>query len=53
MLSHSINNYDDRQGIQSALMNNITGVIKYIVYENYTNQTDEKGFLLIQLLPRS
>ena len=42
MLSHSINNYDDRQGIQSALMN-ITGVTKSIVYENYTNQTDEKG----------
>ena len=42
MLSHSINNYDDRQGMQSALMN-ITGVTKCIVYENYTNQTDEKG----------
>ncbi|MCX8578891.1 baseplate J/gp47 family protein [Gilliamella sp. B2717] len=42
MLSHSINNYDDRQGIQSALMN-ITGVTKCVVYENYTNKTDEKG----------
>lgn len=30
-------------------MNNITGVTKYIVYENYANQTDEKGFLLIPL----
>lgn len=42
MLSHAINNYDDRQGMQSALMN-ITGVTKCIVYENYTNKTDEKG----------
>ncbi|WP_085248066.1 baseplate J/gp47 family protein [Gilliamella mensalis] len=42
MLSHSINNYDERQGIQSALMN-ITGVTKCKVYENYTNKTDEKG----------
>ena len=42
MLSHSINNYDDRQGIQSALMN-ITGVTKCVVYENYTNKKDEKG----------
>lgn len=42
MLSHSINNYDEKQGIQSALMN-IVGVTKCIVYENYTNKTDEKG----------
>ncbi|NUE95374.1 baseplate J/gp47 family protein [Gilliamella sp. ESL0232] len=42
MLSHSINNYDDRRGIQSALMN-ITGVTKCVVYENYTNKKDEKG----------
>lgn len=42
ILSHSINNYDDRRGIQSALMN-ITGVTKCVVYENYTNKTDEKG----------
>jgi uncharacterized phage protein gp47/JayE len=42
MLSHSINNYDDRRGIQSALMN-ITGVTKCKVYENYTNEIDETG----------
>ncbi|MDF7667458.1 baseplate J/gp47 family protein [Orbaceae bacterium ESL0727] len=42
MLSHSINNYDDRRGMQSALIN-ITGVTKCVVYENYTNQTDDKG----------
>ena len=42
MLSHSINNYDDRQGMQSALLN-ITGVSKCVVYENYTNKKDEKG----------
>lgn len=42
MLSHSINNYDDRQGIQSALLN-ITGVTKCVVYENFTDITDEKG----------
>ena len=42
MLSHSINNYDDRQGMQSALLN-ITGVSKCIVYENFTNNTDEKS----------
>ena len=42
MLSHSINNYDNRQGMQSALLN-ITGVSKCTVYENFTNNTDEKG----------
>ena len=42
MLSHSINNFDDRQGLQSALLN-IIGVSKCIVYENFTNNTDEKG----------
>ena len=42
MLSHSINNYDDRRGIQSSLMN-ITGVRKCTVYENFTNNIDEKG----------
>lgn len=39
MLSHSINHYNDRQDILSALMN-IIGVTKCIVYENYTNHTD-------------
>ena len=48
MLSHSINNYDDRQGMQSALLN-ITGVSKCIVYENFTNNTDEKGVLVHSL----
>lgn len=42
MLSHSINNYDDKQGIKAALFS-ITGVTKCEVYENYTNKTDEKG----------
>lgn len=42
MLSHSINNYDDRQGITAALKN-IVGVKKCKVYENFTNQTDEKA----------
>lgn len=42
MLSHSMNNYDDRQGIQSALLN-IAGVTKCAVYENFTNKIDEKG----------
>ena len=42
MLSHSINNFDDRQGMQSTLLN-IIGVSKCIVYENFTNNTDEKG----------
>lgn len=42
MLSHSINNFDDRQGMQSALLN-ITGVRKCTVYENFTNNIDEKG----------
>ena len=42
MQSHSINNFDDRQGIQSALLN-IIGVTKCIVYENFTSNTDEKG----------
>ena len=42
MLSHSINNFDDRQGLQSALLN-IIGVSKCIVYENFTSNTDEKN----------
>ena len=42
MLSHSINNLDDRQGLQSALLN-IIGVSKCIVYENFTSNTDEKN----------
>lgn len=42
MLSHSINNFDDRQGLQSALLN-IIGVSKCVVYENFTSNTDEKN----------
>lgn len=42
MLSHSINNYDDKSGIKAALYN-ITGVTKCEVYENYTGDIDEKG----------
>lgn len=42
ILSHSANNYDDKQGIKAALLN-ITGVVKCEVYENYTNKNDENG----------
>lgn len=42
MLSHSINNYDDKSGIKAALFN-VTGVTKCEVYENYTDTTDDKG----------
>ena len=39
MMSHSINNYDDRQGVQAAL-SSLTDVKKVLVLENYTNETD-------------
>lgn len=42
MLSHSINNYDDRSGVKAAV-SSLTGVTKCEVYENYTGSTDEKG----------
>ncbi|RKS86920.1 putative phage protein gp47/JayE [Orbus hercynius] len=42
MLSHAINNYDDKSGIKAALYN-LTGVTKCEVYENYTHQADDKG----------
>ncbi|QHJ84961.1 MAG: hypothetical protein [Bacteriophage sp.] len=42
MLSHSINNYDEKKGVQAALMS-VVGVKKCVVYENYTSQTDEKN----------
>lgn len=39
MMSHSINNDDDREGIQAALLN-VTDVKKALVLENHTNQID-------------
>ncbi|MDY7522459.1 hypothetical protein SBO61_30770, partial [Bacillus thuringiensis] len=42
MRSHSINNHDDRQGIEAALLD-LPDVKQARVYENYTNQTDDKG----------
>ncbi|MDU6827745.1 baseplate J/gp47 family protein [Campylobacter sp.] len=42
MLSHSINNNDDRQGLEAYLLN-LDGVTQCKVLENYTNVTDENG----------
>ncbi|WP_159262549.1 baseplate J/gp47 family protein [Proteus mirabilis] len=42
MRSHSINNHDDRQGLESALLD-LPDVKQARVYENFTNQTDDKG----------
>ncbi|MEY0132532.1 baseplate J/gp47 family protein [Providencia rettgeri] len=42
MRSHSINNHDDYQGLEGALLD-LPDVKQAKVYENYTNQTDEKG----------
>ncbi|MDC9598930.1 baseplate J/gp47 family protein [Xenorhabdus anantnagensis] len=42
MRSHSINNHDDRQGIETALLD-LPDVKQARVYENYTNQTDKNG----------
>lgn len=42
MLSHSINNNDDRQGLEAYLLN-LDGVTQCKVLENYTNQTDANG----------
>ncbi|CAQ85183.1 MULTISPECIES: baseplate J/gp47 family protein [Photorhabdus] len=42
MRSHSINNHDDRHGIEAALLD-LPDVKQARVYENYTNQTDDKG----------
>lgn len=42
MRSHSINNHDDRQGLEGALLD-LTDVKQARVYENFTNQTDDKG----------
>ncbi|WP_169753527.1 baseplate J/gp47 family protein [Campylobacter mucosalis] len=39
MLSHSINNNDDRIGLEATLLN-LKGVTQAKVLENYTNQTD-------------
>ena len=42
MQSHSINNNDERQGLESYLLN-LKGVKQCKVLENYTNQTDING----------
>lgn len=42
MRSHSINNHDDRQGLEGALLD-LPDVKQARVYENFTNQTDDKG----------
>ena len=42
MQSHSINNNDERQGLESYLLN-LKGVKQCKVLENYTNQTDANG----------
>ncbi|MGE2433626.1 baseplate J/gp47 family protein [Morganella morganii] len=42
MRSHSINNHDDRQGLEGALLD-VPDVKQAKVYENFTGQTDEKG----------
>ncbi|MER5061114.1 baseplate J/gp47 family protein [Providencia stuartii] len=42
MRSHAINNHDDYQGLEGALLD-LPDVKPAKVYENYTNQTDEKG----------
>ena len=42
MRSHAFNNHDDYQGLEGALLD-LPDVKQAKVYENYTNQTDEKG----------
>jgi uncharacterized phage protein gp47/JayE len=42
MRSHAINNHDDRQGIEAALLD-LPDVKQARVYENFTSQTDDKG----------
>ncbi|HGN1344080.1 TPA: baseplate J/gp47 family protein [Pseudomonas aeruginosa] len=42
MRSHSINNHDDRQGLEGALLD-LPDVKQARVYENFPNQTDDKG----------
>ncbi|MGG7074319.1 baseplate J/gp47 family protein [Campylobacter sp. 9BO] len=42
MLSHSINNNDDRAGLEAYLLN-LKGVTQCKVLENYTDQTDKNG----------
>lgn len=42
MLSHSINNNDERQGLEAYLLN-LKGVEQVKVLENYTSQTDING----------
>ncbi|HFT2472384.1 TPA: baseplate J/gp47 family protein [Providencia stuartii] len=42
MRSHAINNHDDYQGLEGSLLD-LPDVKQAKVYENYTNQTDEKG----------
>lgn len=40
--SYQINNYDDREGLEAALLA-LDDVLDAKVYENYTNVTDSKG----------
>lgn len=42
MRSHSINNHDDQQGLEGALLD-VPDVKQAKVYENFTGQTDDKG----------
>lgn len=42
MRSHSINNHDDRAGLEGALLD-VADVRQARVYENYTSQTDVNG----------
>lgn len=41
MKSHSINNFDDRAGVEAQVLS-IDDVYQAVVYENFTGQTDEK-----------
>lgn len=42
MKSHSINNFDDRAGVEAQVLS-IDDVYQAVVYENFTGKTDEKG----------
>ncbi|QDH85509.1 baseplate J-like protein [Proteus phage vB_PmiP_RS51pmB] len=42
MKSHSINNFDDRAGVEAQVLS-IDDVYQAVVYENFTSQTDHRG----------
>lgn len=42
MKSHSINNFDDRAGVEAQVLS-IDDVYQAVVYENFTGQTDFRG----------